>query len=417
MNRRRPSANAACSLRQIALYPLQGDALLALCVFTLAGMLAWLPGAGGVFALITYFAAYKYAFELLLATGNGRDAAPILVVDAPTGAVWRLLAVLLVLLTVGLYCRHADMPGTALLLLAAFVWLQPALLLALATGDGLWRALNPATAWQMAARIGAPYFAVMTGLFLFQALPLVAGKMLVPYLPGFVAALLVDAAFYWGLFASFHLLGCVLYRYHEELGHVPARHQEALLTPRAQDQTLLEHAARIATQGDLQAALALLRETMRERAVGLDVHARYRQLLLETGDAATAETHAGHFLTVLLLEKHERRALGLLHEIMATNPGFTPPDPEHGNLLAARACDAGQCRLAVSIWQALLRADPRHPQASQWALQAAQVLQHRLDAPADAATVLRSAREACREDAQRAQLEAALALLPPGMPA
>jgi len=400
------------SLRDIALYPLRGDALLALCVFTLVGMLAWLPGAGWVFAFITYFAAYKYAFELLLATGNGHDAPPILVVDAPTGAVWRLLAVLLVLLAVGLYCRHAGMPGTALLLLAAFAWLQPALLLTLATGDGLWRALNPATAWQMANRIGAPYFAVMTGLFLFQALPLVAGKVLVPYLPGFAAALLVDAAFYWGLFASFHLLGCVLYRYHEALGHVPARHQEALSTPKARDQALLEHAARIATQGDPQAALALLRETMRERAVGLDVHARYRQLLLETGDATTAETHAGHFLTVLLLEKHERRALGLLHEIMAINPGFTLPDPGQGHMLAVRARDAGQFRLAVSIWQALLRADPRHPQAPQWALHAAQLLQHQLGAPADAATVLRSACESCREDAQRAKLEAALALLP-----
>lgn len=245
-----PMATRRQSLRDIALYPLRGDALLALCVLTAAGALAWLPGAGGLFALLAYFAGYKYAFELLLATADGYDAPPVLAVETPSGAVWRLLGVLLALLVVLLYCRHAGWPGTGLLVLAGFVLLQPALLVALATGDGLRHGLNPATALRMAGRIGAPYLAVAVALFLLQALPLLAGKLLGAWLPAFFAALVVDAVFYWGLFASFHLLGRLLYRFHDELGHVPARHAEALATPRPLDATPRQCAAQTPTQPD-----------------------------------------------------------------------------------------------------------------------------------------------------------------------
>ena len=398
--------------REIALYPLRGDALLALAVLTGFGVLAWLPGIGWLLAIVAYFCGYKYAFEILLATANGRQEAPEVALEAQDEAVWRLLGVLLVLLAAIRLAILADMEGIAWLALAVFALVQPSLLASLATGNGLAEALNPANAARMLGRIGPPYLGVAAALFLIQCLFLLAATTVVPLLPRFVAALLVDVVFYWGLFASFHLLGRVLYRYHAELGFTPARHTDRLPTLHDRDEAVLGAAAVRIADNDLPGAIGLLQAEMRERSVTPPVHERYRLLLRQAGDSAALDAHAGSFIAMLAHERQDRRALALLHEALDANPAFARLDPDHGEWLARRALDLGQFRLAADAWRALLRADPRHPAATQWAMQAAQLLHERFGDTRLARATLQSARDACREASGAARLDAALAALP-----
>lgn len=399
---------------EVARYPLRGDALLTLLVLTAFGVLAWLPGAGWLFAIVAYFCGYKYAFEVLLATAHGHREAPVLVVLAENGTVWRLLGVLFVLLLCIKLSFAAGEGWLGWLALAWFAFLQPSMLASLATSGRLLGALNPANAFRLIGRIGGIYFLLSAALFLAQSMVLVAGRILVPVLPGFIAALLVDAVFYWALFASFHLLGLAMYQFHDDLGYTPSRHIDELPTTQDRDQVLLDQADVLAGGGDLPGAIRLLREELRERPVTPAVHERYRQLLRQDGDAATLDAHALQYLGVLLREEQERRALGLLREALDASPGFALADIEQGEWLARRALELGQSRLACDALRSLLRADPRHPDAPSWAMQAAGLLHERLGDLPSARVVLASARDACRDEAGIARLDSALAALPGG---
>lgn len=399
---------------EIALYPLRGAALLTVLVLTVFGVLAWLPGAGWLLSIVAYFSGYHYAFEILLRTANGRSDPPAVTIDAQNGAVWRLLGLLLVLLAGIQLAFHTGWGWAGMLALAAFAFQQPCLLASLATGEGLPAALNPANALRMMGRIGGTYLVVSAALFLIQSSALLAASALAPVLPGFFAALLVDLVFYWGLFASFHLLGRVMYQYHEQLGYTPSWHTDALPTLQDRDQALLDRAALHVDDNDLPAAIALLREEIGERAVTPAVHARYRQLLRRVGDTEALEAHAGRCIAMLAQNREERPALGLLREALDANPAFSRLDPEHGEWLAKRALDLGQFRLAADALRALLRADPRHPNAVEWARQAARLLHERFGETAAARATLRSARDGCRDDTGASQLDAALQALPLG---
>ncbi len=397
---------------EIALYPLRGDALLTLAMLIAFGVLAWLPGIGWLLSIVAYFCGYKYAFEILLASANGRTDSPVLMLEAQDSAVWRLLGLLLLLLLAVKLATLADLGGVAVSLLVAFALLQPCLLASLATGDSVFGALNPANAVRMIERIGGVYFLVAAALLLIQGMAMFAAGALVSVMPAFVAALLVDAVFYWGLFASFHLLGRVMYQYHDKLGYTPTLHADALPTLQDRDQAVLDRAEVRAEANDLPGAIGLLRDEMRERSVTPAVHERYRQLLRQAGDAEALEAHAARFIAILAQDRQDRRALGLLREALDANPGFVQLDPEHGEWLARRALELGQFRLATDAWCVLLRADPRHPQAPRWALQAAQLLHERFGDASAARTTLQSARDRCRDEDEAARLDAALQALP-----
>ena len=399
-------------LGDVARYPLHGDALLTLLVLTAFGVLAWLPGVGWILSLVAYFSGYKYAFEVLLHSANGHDEAPVLTVHARNDAVWRLLIVLLALLLTVKLTANAGMGAAAVAMIAIFALLQPCLLASLATGDGLFGALNPANALRMIGRIGGAYFVVSAALFLIQLLALLAGRALVAFMPGGIATLLVDMVFYWGLFASFHLLGRTMYCFHGELGYTPSLHAETLPTLQDRDQALLDRAAVHAEGDDLIAAIGLLHDEIRDRSVTPAVHERYRLLLRQTGDTEALDVHAGRFIAMLVQDRQERRALSLLREALDANPDFARLAPEHGEWLARRALDLGQFRLASDAWRALLRVEPRHPHAPHWALQAAQLLHERFGDPGTARAALSAARNGCRDESACARLDAAIRALP-----
>lgn len=396
----------------IAMYPLHPAALATLLLLTILGMLGWLPNSGWIFSIIIYFAGYKYAFEILLRTANGDLQPPEVSIEAQNGSVWRLLGVLLALALAVKLTFVAGYVAVGVLMLVLFTCIQPALLALLATGDGLLTALNPANALRMVGRIGVVYFVVAAALLLIQIAVLLASRSLAATLPGFLASLVIDAVFFWGLFVSFHLLGLAMYQYHDALGYTPSRHADALPTPHDRDQALLDRVEVRIEEDDLPGAIALLRDELGERPVAPVVHERYRQLLREAGEAEALDAHAGRYIAMLAQNGQDRLALGALRDALDTNPQFSRLDPEHGTGLVRRALELGQFRLVVDALRALLRADPRHPQAPKWALHAAQLLQVRFGDTTEARAVLQATRETCRNEAGIVDLDAALRTLP-----
>ena len=63
-------------LREITLYPSRPAALMTVVLLALLRLLAFLPGVGWIVGLAIWVAVYKYAFEVLRDSANGRTEPP-----------------------------------------------------------------------------------------------------------------------------------------------------------------------------------------------------------------------------------------------------------------------------------------------------------------------------------------------------
>lgn len=390
-------------LRAISTYPFRGAALSSLITLTLLSLLGIVPVLGWIIVLLLWIGAYKYAFEILRNTADGRMEAPEVVLGTDDGVVIRLLGMMLVLGAVAIVALVVGGPVIGLCVLAAIVFLQPGCVMSLALDGSLSHALNPATSLRLVTRIGWPYLAVFGLLFVIQASALTASAWLSRVMPPVLADLSVTAVSFWGLFATFHLMGYLIYQYHDVLGYEPDK-PASLPGRHGPDHDLLAEAEDYVRAGQLDTALELLGSEARSRAVGIEVHELYHRLLRQQGDQPALIGHAGQYLNLLMLEagpQHERRALGLLREALDADATFVPLQIEHAGQLVERARLAGQSQLAVDTWRALLGVHPRHPDAPAWGLAAALMLSDRLGRDDEARTLLAQARQRCEEQAQR----------------
>lgn len=395
-------------LPAITLYPVRGAALYSLLALTFASLLAFIPLVGWLISIVTWLAVYKYAFEILRATANGHMAAPEGSLGVDDGVVPRMILMQLIFFGVVIGLALAVGPAPALIALLVIALMQPGCMMSLSMDGSLRHALNPLTALAIALRVGWPYLAVFCLLFVIQASAATAGVWLSRFLPPVVGGVALNFVSFWGIFAAFHLMGYLVYQFHEELGFQPDRHTHGVVTQDHRDADLLDEAGIHVNEGRNPLALELLRAEVRSRAVSLEVHEVYHRLMHQAGDKAGMADHAGVHINLLLNEKQHRRALAVLAEAMAVDPELLPVQPDQGEHLAGLARMSGQHALAADILQSLLRRHPRHANASQWALDAALLLADRLNRDADAVALLEAARTRCDDPATLEKIDATL---------
>lgn len=399
-------------LRAIALYPLHGAALWSMIALTLCGLLAHLPGIGWILGIIVSLATYRYAFEVLRHTANGHMDAPNYGLDVGDGAIWRLF-VLITLSMMAVIFVGALTRSTALTLLAlgAVVLLTPGSVISLAMDGSLRRALNPAVPMGMVTRIGWPYLAAVCVLFVILASSLTAAVWLDRFMPPVASQLAVNFMTTWGLFSMFHLLGYLVFQYHEALGFEPDVLSD--LQREDPDQRLLDEAEAHVRAGHPREARETLRAAVRGRAVSLAVHELYQRLLRQDGASPELRDHGQQYISRLVAEKQERRALAVLREALDQDPGFVPAQVEQAIALVDRARLSGQYQLTLDALRAMLQAWPRRGEAAQWSLDAALLLAERFNRDDEARHLLRDALAQCEDGEQRRRLDAALAALDP----
>lgn len=397
-------------LPAIALYPIHGAALWSLIALSLCALLAQLPGIGMILGLIVSLATYRYAFEVLRHTANGHPDAPNYGLELGDGAIWRLF-VLIILAVAGVtFVAMLTRSGAiALMALGAVVLLMPGSVISLAIDGSLLRALNPMVPLGLALRIGWPYLAAVCLLFVILASSMTAAVWLSRYMPPLVSHLTVNFMATWGLFSVFHLLGYLVFQYHEALGFEPEALQD---TRRADpDQRLLDEAEGHVRDGHPREAREALRGAIKGRAVSLGVHELYQRLLRQEGASPELHDHAQLYISRLVAEKQERRALTILREMLEIEPDFTPAQVEQAMALVERARLGGQHQLTVDALRAMVRKWPRREESAQWALDAALLLAERYGRDDEARALLETALISCENEEVRRRLQTALAAI------
>ncbi|MDQ3289406.1 MAG: hypothetical protein M3Q42_14370 [Pseudomonadota bacterium] len=413
-NRRNPTTIAPFweRLGSFIRYPLRGDALVVLLVISFGQVLALVPLIGWIISLFLLAMGYKYAFTILRETAHGRLDPPGGVMEAPDAVVIKFLAIYVVLVLVVVIVAGLAGPAAAILAAVALMVVVPAATMSLAMDESLANALNPSTWLKIIGRLGAPYFLLVGLLAVFQLSAANATDLAARVLPPVVSDVVFAMILFWGVFGTFHLMGYLLYQYHERFGFEPEAHAHALHRPESQDAVLLADSEALIRDGKVEQAVALLAETIGQRAVSVEVHERYRRMLRQQDTTDGLQKHAAMFLNLLMLEGDHRKALPLARESLAVDPTFAPLIPEQGLELARRAASQGQARLAIDLLASIRQAFPRDRMRPEWAMMEADLLLQRGDGDAQAREALVGARERCDDPDQQRKLDALLVAVP-----
>lgn len=400
-------------LRQITLYPLQGEALFTIAVLALARLLGYAPMLGMWLNLLVTVMVLKYAAEVLFRTANGR-------MEAPTGyttedeAGWALVKTQVLLVVIAILGAVAaawlGQPWLAIAVLAFVALGTPGALISAAIDQNHWVAINPVLWINVMARLGWPYFvaAVLCGVITISEWN--AQDLLVPALPEPIGLVLFYLISHYATVVVFHLMGYLVYQYHDQLGF-EVEERVVLKRPADLDQDVLDRAETLAADGNTAGAEELLRDHIRERGGTDGVHLRYRKLVRLRGDNPALLKHSREYLNVLLARDDVRKAVDVFRECRELDAGFWPMDPEQVHKLAQKASDMGQAEAALRFTSGFHKAFPRHKDIARNYLLAAKLLAERFNQETKATELLLGVKQLLPSHPLLPEIDAYLAFL------
>lgn len=364
------------------LYPMQTGSIIRIALCSVFGsFFLIIPNwVGDPFYGILLIVFLKYALTVTGRTANGQFDEPNGVDDSDAGDVTQTIKLLSLLgmmwMINTLTGKTSGEVGVGLGWLLSVI-VTPASVMIIVIHRSLIQALNPVRIIHCIKTIGAPYLSLCFILLsLFSC-----GDWLQSFLTGHMHSWLVFplssfVVFYFILIAS-HLIGYVIYQYHEVLGAhaaVSFEKMEANTLPGSRNNQMLTRLSSLIADGHHETALELLRDELCVRGDNIDLNERYQKLLSATGKHKLAMNHAREFIAQLVAEKRFFQALDLCEQWLKLDPEFKQQDAYLLYDLASAAGVAKRPKLALDLLTDFDRKYPGHPHIPSVYLLTAQLL-------------------------------------------
>ncbi|GAA0720889.1 hypothetical protein [Dokdonella soli] len=378
-------------LREISLYPAHSGALTTIVVLALCRLVGYLPlgVVGWLFQMLIWVALYKYAFECLRASANGRLKPPEIAVSVEDSLGWSQIWLQVAFFALNLigFLLLGPVGGAFVAIFLALA--LPGAIMSLAMDENLGHALNPATWLAIMGRFGWPYIAVAALYFMFNISQRYAQALVLPFLPPVISAIAFHFITGYAVVATFHLMGYLIYQYHEEVGYEPVQAPPPLRNVRDDpDQATLDEVARLVRDGQPDAASELVGAQLRGQGGSEALHAQYRKLLA-LGDRRDEQLrHGREWISMLLAQDKDRRAVDVARECLELDPGFQLAHPDQVSRVAQKAVDAGNTQVALKLVSGFHKRYPKHADIPQNYLLAAKLLAERMGKDAEARALL-----------------------------
>jgi tetratricopeptide (TPR) repeat protein len=204
--------------------------------------------------------------------------------------------------------------------------------------------------------------------------------------------LLSFVEFYFALI-TYHMMGYVIYQYHEGLGvdtEVSFEQAEAKLSPGKAGDPILVKLGTLIANGQQNEAVDLLQDALRTRWENNDLHERYQKLLVATGKQIPALHHGREFINKLVLEKRFFQALDLCEQCLKMDPEFQLQDSFQVFELASAARMERRYQLALDLMRRFDRRYPEHQHVPAVYLLTAQILGEQLNLYNEAIQILQA---------------------------
>jgi hypothetical protein len=366
---------------------------------------------GWLLDLVVWAAFFKYGFEVLRWTANGRDRAPEISFTV-SDEIGRYAVLLLVVIELGLFLIalfYGIVPSVVLGLVLMIA--MPAIVMILALEEGMARALNPLAWLMLMSRLGNQYF-ILVGFFcaalVTQSLVAIAIRSA---LPGLVADFITFNIVNYLLLTTFHLIGSVIYENRDSLGytgHLELNDEVPYTDP---SRKVLDAARTRAATGDTKGAALLLRDEIAAQPDQLPLHDEYRHWLKLDDDKAELVAHAKKYIPILLSKEQERRAMEVTRESQVIDPAFALDNADNITRLAHFAADAGQTQLAMSLLARFHKRFRTSPDIGRNYLLAAKLWAERMNKEMQARAMLQQIKITMPNDPVIPQVDAYIAFL------
>ena len=410
-----PPVAPAKSLRerwsQILQFPLQPAALATVVALAVAHLVVYLPVFGMFLDLVIWAALFKYAFEVLRWSANGRDSAPEIALSVSDSigiyAVVLLIAVEVVLYLVGSWYGIIAQLSLGLVLMFA----MPAMMMILALEEGIGRALNPLAWLLIAARIGNAYYLLVGFFFAALVVQSVVATLVNDVLPFVIAIPLIYVVVNYLMLANFHLIGSVIHEHRDELGYTGHLQLSEEVPHTDPSRAILDAARGRAASGDTQGAAALLRDELRAHSDMLSLHDEYRHWLSQNDAKAELVAHGKEYIPLLLSREQDRRAIEVTRECQIADSAFALDNADDITRLAHAAADSGQTQVAMGVLAGFHKRFRGHADIGRNYLLAAKLWAERMNKPMQARALLNQIKVTMPNDPIMPQVDAYLAFL------
>lgn len=339
-----------------------------------------LPDNWGAWPIIIIWVVFlKYAFEVMDRTSNGQFDEPDGVNDNGGYAIQVLrqfvLIVIILLLMALLTISFGDVGnklGWLLMNVAA-----PACIMIIAVRRNLSAALNPTLILSYIRTIGSPYLALCFIILSLTGSGYWLQSFLHAHMDSWLLLPLTSFVRLYFVLIAYHMMGYVIYQYHEELGihaTVSFDDAQAKISPSKGDDLVLTRLNSLIADGHFKAATDLLHDELVLRWENNDLHERYQKLLLAAGKQILAMHHAREFINKLVNEKRLFQALDLYEKWLEIDPEFKLQDSYQVLELASAANVAKRQQFALYLMQDFDKKYPGHPHIPSVYLLSAQIL-------------------------------------------
>ena len=375
-------------LRAISLYGLREESLTTLVTFSACELLTLLPGVGWFMGLLITVALYRYGFEALRSTADGRMEPPPGGFHFDESAGWRAVRLQIGFILLGILAilLLGPIAGLIVAIVLAFGW--PGAMMSLAIDESVAHAINPGTWLSIMGRLGWPYFIVTLLCFVIYLSMANAQALFTPFLPH--AAAIVIARFLSGyaLVTTFHLMGYLIYQYQDELGYTPDQPMSAAPAPSDPDRDVLDQTEALVREGKADDAAKLLHDHLRGRGGADTAHLQYRKLMRLGGDKEGLLQHGREYISSLLSRDKDNLAIDVARECSELDPAFAPSRAEDTTRIAHKAAQLGHSQTALRLLSGFHRRHPDSPDIPKNYLLVATLMFERLNRDKDARALL-----------------------------
>jgi len=243
------------------------------------------------------------------------------------------------------------------LLMTMTMLLLPASVMLLAIEERFFSAINPLALIDTALRIGLPYLLLWLFLMLFSA---GAGQIAMVVAPGVdvgITLFVYNFATLYFSVAMFHLMGYVVFQFHEPLGFSIDR-QVVVEASNPGVAATLDPIQILITEGRLDEAVRELETRLRQNLADLPLHERFNRLLITVGDKARGVPHADLYIGRLVAAGQAGQALDVYRRSVTPLGRLDITDAKDVMVLARLAGERHESRLVLAL---LARFEQRFP--------------------------------------------------------
>jgi len=399
-------------LDEIALYPSRPASLITLIVLSLVKVLTLLPSTVGslLIGLLVLAALYKFCFEVLRASADGKLEPPEGGLELRESVGWGAIGMQVVLFLICLVAFAVGGLFLGVVVTGLVVLALPGVWMSYAMDGNFSHALNPSTWIEIMTRIPAGYFAAYGLMIVIAFCELNAKSLVAGLFPSVVGVPLLFFVSGYALVACFHLMGYVIYQYQDMLGYEPEE-VATLKRPDDVDQEILDDAATLVDEGESAMAIEMLRGHLAERGASEAVHQQYRKLLRQANDNTTLIRHGYEYLAMLLAQDKDKAAVELVRECFELDATFAPQEAEWVTRLAARAAQLGHTPVSLRLLQGFAKRFPKSPDIPTNYVLAAKLLSERMGKDAEARALLVQIKAAFPQHELTPKIDGMLAML------